>query len=156
MHLSMEEEKMRTTTKCSRLIATVFVLALGAFTFGVSVGIAAPHEPKAGLGYPSEAAADAIRGVRNVEITDPAHMALIQNARRHGLAVRNVKPMGSRAVSHGSTVTTTSKVTGTADGRGGFSWTYPGVLAGLVLAFALVAGGIVLVARRLRSRAVTV
>ena len=144
---------MRTTTKCSRFTATLFVLALGMLTIGASAGIGAPHPPKAGLGYPGESAAEAISGVRTVEINDAAHKALIQNARRHGLAVRNVKPIGSRQVYAGSAVSTASKVIGTADG-GGFSWTYPGVLAGLVLSFALVAGGIVLVARRFRSRTV--
>jgi hypothetical protein len=197
MQLPMEEDKMGTTTQHNRLIATVFVLALGALTFGASGGMAAPHEPKAGFGSktlvsaglslnsdaPQQVGSDpgrggemaarrhptannggvstyagvalttgASRGVHDVEIVDPAHRALVENARRHGLKVRNVKPTGSRPA-YVASVSTTSKVTAAA---GGFSWTYPGVLAGLVLAFALAVGGLVLVARRLRSRTVTV
>ena len=163
MQLPMEEDNMRTTTQRSRLIATVFVLALGVLTFGVFTGMAAPHEPKAGLGNSSQVRARGDsgddhpgtgRGVQEVQIADPAHRAVVENARRHGLKVRNMMPTGSRPA-YVAPVSTTSKVTAAADARGGFSWTYPGVLAGLVLAFALVAGGIVLVARRLRSRTVT-
>jgi hypothetical protein len=152
MQVQTEEEEMQTTSHLTRVVATLAVLVLGALTLGVSAGMAAQHEPKVGLGYPSEAAAHAIHGVRVVQI-DARHMSLVDNARRHGLNVQGVKPSGSSL--DASTPATSAKLTGSVSGRGGFGWTYPGVLAGLSLAFALIAGGIVLVARRVKSRAVT-
>jgi hypothetical protein len=190
MQVPIEEEKMRTTTHCSRLVATVLVV--GTLTLGASAGMAAQHEPKPGLGYPSQAATAAIRGVRDVDIRDAAHMALIENARRHGLEVENMKPIGSRQFYVGSRVTSSqtshrgagggkgaqlgagarhggipgqqkfdptpprsTEPSQSVNASGGFSWTYPGVLASLSLGLALLVGGIVLAARRFRSRVVT-
>ena len=153
---------MQTTSHFSRVVAMIAVLVVGALTLGASAGVAAQHQPKVGLGYPSQAAADAVRGIpadavrgiRDVKIRDARHMALVENARRHALDVRIIGPRGSRQ-SYGSSPATSAKITGSVSGRGGFGWTYPGVLAGLSLAFALLAGGIVLVARRVKSRTVT-
>ena len=145
---------MQNTSHFSRVVATIAVLLLSALTLGASAGVAAQHQPKVGLGYPSQAAADAVRGIRDVKIRDARHMALVENARRHALDVRIIGPRGSRQ-SYGSSPATSAKITGSVSGRGGFGWTYPGVLAGLSLAFALLAGGIVLVARRVKSRTVT-
>jgi hypothetical protein len=184
MQVQTKEEGMQTTSHFRRVVATTAVLLLGALTLGASAGVAAQHEPKVGLGYPSQAAAQAIQGVRDVQIRDARHMALVDNARRHGLNVRNVKPIGSEQFdvpmggAHGTGPKgkqeranqhdwhkgpidfspppgTSAKVTDSVEDRGGFGWTYPGVLAGLSLAFALLAGGIVLVARRVKSRTVT-
>ena len=161
---------MQTTSHFRRVVATTAVLAVGALTLGASAGVAAQHEPKLGLGYPSQAAGHVIRGVRDVQIRDARHMALVENARRHGLNNEahpgfihpdhgplrgpGVKPIGSEQFDV-PTPGTSVKVTGSVNGRGGFGWTYPGVLAGLSLAFALLAGGIALVARRVKSRTVT-
>lgn len=158
-------------------VVIALVVVLGVLAPAASADLGGRHEPKAGLGYPSQAAtdaigaqrvqdarrdqgstlgwpsqaaADAIRGIRDVQIRDGAHMALIENARRHGLTVQNVKPIGSRQFNVPSPATS-SKVTGS----GGFGWTYPGVLASLSLAFALLVGGVVLAARRFKSRTVT-
>ena len=187
---------MQTTSHFRRVVATTAVLAVGALTLGASAGVAAQHEPKLGLGYPSQAAGDTIRdsaatgiygqggpggtgpkgpkqrarqhdwtrgidysppksgGVRNVDIRDAAHMALLENARRHGLKVKNMKPIGSRQFYVGSRVPDSEPAQG-ANASGAFGWTYPGVLAGLSLGFVLLAGGIVMVARRFKSRTVT-
>lgn len=152
MQVQTEEEEMQTTSHFRCVVATIAVLVVGALTLGASAGVAAQHQPKLGLAYPSQAAGDAVRGVRHVQIRDAKHMALIENARRHGLNVQNVKPIGSRQF-YVPTPATASKVIGSD----AFGWTYPGVLAGLSLAFALVVGGLVVAARRRlgKSRTVT-
>jgi hypothetical protein len=81
-----------------------------------------------------------------VGIPDARHMALIANARRHGLSVRLSKPIASQQFLVVSKGNGASRV---APGEGsGLSWTSPGVLAGLLLASALVIGGVVVAARR--------
>jgi hypothetical protein len=154
MQEPMEEEGMQTRSHFRRLVATAALLVVGALTFGASAGMAAQHEPKLGLGYPRQSPADAVTAARDVQIRDAAHMALIQNARRHGLDVRNVQPVESRPFYIHSQSAKLPSV-GTPDVTGGFSWTYPRVLAALALALALLAGGLVLVSRRVKSRTVT-
>jgi hypothetical protein len=87
---------------------------------------------------------------RVVDIPDARHMALIANACRHGVSVWFSKPIASRQSlvgSHGNG-TSRARVAPSEGGGGGLAWTYPGVLAGLSLALALMIGGIVVAARR--------
>ena len=84
----------------------------------------------------------------SVSLEDARHMALIANARRHGVSVRFMKSIASRQVfvrSNGNGASRARIAPGEGDG---LTWTYPGVLAGLSLALALVIGGVVVAARR--------
>jgi hypothetical protein len=91
-----------------------------------------------------------------VGMPDARHMALIANARRHGVSVRFSKAIASRQFSVGSNGNGASRVRVAPGEGGGLSWTYPGVLAGLSLALALVIGGVVVAARRRLGKPQTV
>jgi hypothetical protein len=73
--------------------------------------------------------------LRVVALPDARHMALIANARRHGMSIRFSNLLASQR-----------------DEQGGLSWTHPGLLASLSLAVAVLFGGAALAGRRRRLR----
>jgi len=80
---------------------------------------------------------------RGTQIVDARHMALVANAARHGLAVRPSRPVAGRHFFVGSPGNVVPRATG-----GTSTWTSPGVVTALSVAFVLGLGGLGVASRR--------